>query len=193
MKNQSLTPKQQQFVTEYVRDFNITQASLRVGYAPGHGWRLLQNPAVAEAIEQARQEQAQARQAVVGQITDQLLRVISLDPREIMTWGPNGVTLKDSAELPPEIAACVDVSISETSRGTMMRVKLHDRRAALRELAHYLGLEKPARAKDDDRAKTEGKKPRVRTQEELCHELRATLRALEGDGITGGEPESGIQ
>lgn len=49
-----MTPKQQRFVTEYLKDLNATQAAIRAGYAESgagvEGARLLKNANVAQAI-----------------------------------------------------------------------------------------------------------------------------------------------
>lgn len=52
-----MTPKRQQFVTEYLKDFNGTQAAIRAGYSPRtakvQAARLLTFATVAEAIAAA--------------------------------------------------------------------------------------------------------------------------------------------
>ena len=54
----TLTPKQARFVVEYLRDLNATAAAMRAGYsektANRPGPRLLDNPAVAAAIDEAK-------------------------------------------------------------------------------------------------------------------------------------------
>lgn len=56
-----LTPKQQLFVAEYLKDLNATQAAIRAGYsaktAQPASSRLLSNVMVAQAIEAGRQKQ----------------------------------------------------------------------------------------------------------------------------------------
>ncbi|WP_099974240.1 terminase small subunit [Lactobacillus terrae] len=51
-----MTPKQELFVTEYLKDLNATQAAIRAGYsektAYSQGQRLLKNVEVKSAIEQ---------------------------------------------------------------------------------------------------------------------------------------------
>jgi len=58
----ALTPKQQQFVLEYLKDLNATQAAIRAGYAPKdadvQGPRLLGNVGVMEAINKAKEKRA---------------------------------------------------------------------------------------------------------------------------------------
>lgn len=60
-----LTPKQHQFVTEYVKDWNATAAAIRSGYsektAYSQGSRLLSNAGIADAIRQIQTEQRNAQ------------------------------------------------------------------------------------------------------------------------------------
>ena len=62
----SLTPKQAQFVAEYLIDLNATQAAIRAGYsaktAHVQGPRLLDVVAVAEAIDAAKSKREEATQ-----------------------------------------------------------------------------------------------------------------------------------
>lgn len=50
-----MTPKQKQFVNEYLIDFNATQAAIRAGYsestAGSIGWENLQKPEISEEIK----------------------------------------------------------------------------------------------------------------------------------------------
>lgn len=54
----TLTPKQERFVAEYLVDLNATAAAIRAGYkettATQQGHNLLQKPAIAAAIQEAR-------------------------------------------------------------------------------------------------------------------------------------------
>lgn len=58
----ALTPKQQLFVAEYIKDLNATQAAIRAGYsedsAHSIGSENLRKPEIAEAIELAMDERA---------------------------------------------------------------------------------------------------------------------------------------
>lgn len=77
----ALTAKQQLFITEYLVDFNATQAAIRAGYsektAMEQGYQLLQKTSVMEAITEARN----ARSERVEWTADEILR----DLKEIAT------------------------------------------------------------------------------------------------------------
>ena len=60
---------------------------------------------------------------------------------DIGTWSPDGLTLKDSGDLSPEVAAAVakvtDLRYRDGSTG--VKIKLQDKLAALDKLAKLLG------------------------------------------------------
>ena len=61
--------------------------------------------------------------------------------RDMVAWGPQGVTMKPSDELTPEQAACVaEVSQTVTEHGGTTRFKLHDKATALSKIALHLGM-----------------------------------------------------
>ena len=112
-----LTDKQRTFVAEYLVDLNATQAAIRAGYsaktANEQGARLLTNVSVAAAIAEAQAERAQRTEISQDRILDELASIAFGDLRDVVAWGENGVTLRDSAELTPEQAAAIS-EISET-------------------------------------------------------------------------------
>jgi len=61
-KKDGLTPKQQMFVAEYLKDLNATQAAIRAGYskktAEDIGRQLLRKTPVAVAVQKAMNERA---------------------------------------------------------------------------------------------------------------------------------------
>ena len=58
-KGEKLTPKQQRFVTEYLKSGNATEAAKQAGYSEKTAFRIgaenLQKPAIARAIERAQE------------------------------------------------------------------------------------------------------------------------------------------
>ena len=86
-----LTEKQNQFVKEYVVDWNGTQAYIRAGYAGGNrnsvarteSSRLLANPNIQEAIAVEKARIARSKAITVEEIADGLRR-------EAMAFGAEG-------------------------------------------------------------------------------------------------------
>ena len=61
----SLTPKQGRFVTEYIKDFNATQAAIRAGYskktAHNTGWQNVRKREIREEIDKYVESMAVGR------------------------------------------------------------------------------------------------------------------------------------
>ncbi len=148
---------------------NASRAYIAAGYAPKAAYsgasELLRKPRIQDAIA------AYLRKAdlTVDRVLEELRRVAFSDMGDVATWGPEGVVLKASAELPDDVAPAVaDVIEHRTTRTTTritpavgepgepsyqppgevrtvteerhLRVKLHDKIAALGHLSKYLGL-----------------------------------------------------
>jgi len=141
-----MTPRQRRFVEEYLVDLNATGAAKRAGYsvrsAKDHGYRLLQNPAIAAAVAKAQDKRAARTQVSADRVVTELAKVAFGDPRRLLSWGPDGVVLRDSSELTEAEAALVsEVSETRTAAGGGTRkVKLHCKLTALNALGKHLGL-----------------------------------------------------
>ena len=129
-----LSPKQAAFVAEYLIDLNATRAAIRAGYSERTaGWtgcRLLRNAAVREAVEREQARRAERTGITADRVLAELANIAFADPRDLMEWGPDGVTLKDSASL---------AEVAEGSGGTL-RLKKHDKVKALELLARHIGM-----------------------------------------------------
>ena len=114
----ALTPKQERFVGEYLKDLNATQAAIR----------------------------AERTQVEGDQVVLELARNGFSDMREIALWGPDGIAYKASGELTDEVAATV-AEITETVTPTKdggerrtLKIKLHNKLRALELLGRHLGI-----------------------------------------------------
>lgn len=141
----NLTPKRERFINEYLIDLNAARAVVRAGYsakgASSQGPRLLAIPEVAAAIR-AGQERL-ARQAEVSRemVLRELARIAFADLRDVFSWGPDGVVLKDSAALTDDQAAAVsEISAAVGKDGGSVRLKRHDKVKALELLGKHLGM-----------------------------------------------------
>ena len=140
-----LNERQARFVAEYLVDLNATQAAIRAGYSAATasqiGARLVANVKVAAAIAAAQAERSKRTKVTADRVVLELARVAFGDPRRVMSWGPEGVKLRPSAELTDEEAAIVaEASQTVTEAGGTIRLKVCDKLGALRLLAQHLGM-----------------------------------------------------
>ncbi len=145
MAARKLTPKQAEFVRQYLVDLNATQAAIRAGYsektANEQGARLLVNVSVSQAIAAAQAKREQRTEITADRVVSELAQIAFGSARDVMEWGPNGVVLKDSAELTDEQAAAIaEVSENITQNGRSLKLKRHDKVKALELLGRHLGM-----------------------------------------------------
>lgn len=150
-----LTPKQIRFVEEYLIVLNATQAAIRAGYsqhtAKQQGSRLLTNAAVRAEIERRTAKVAAKSELTLEKVLVELARIAFSDIRKVVKWGNgvvvksgddkvivNGIAVIPSDQIDDDTAAAIAV-VSQSAKGAL-RVKLHDKRAALVDLGRHLGL-----------------------------------------------------
>ena len=144
-KRNDLTPNQERFVQEYVIDLNATQAAIMAGYsekgATVRGSELLANRKVAAAVAGKQAAIAQRLDVTAERVYREYARIVFADPRNLMTWGPDGVRLRPSEELTEDEAAAVaEVSETTSKDGGTIRLKMHSKQPALHDLATILGM-----------------------------------------------------
>ena len=140
-----LTPQQSRFVDEYLVDLNAKQAAIRAGYsqktAEMQASRLLRNVKVQEVVAKRMRDRQARTEITQDRVLAELAKIAFGDQRALMTWGPGGVKLVDSSTLTPEQSAMVsEVSESVTAAGGSLKLKTHDKVAALKLLGEHLGM-----------------------------------------------------
>ncbi len=141
----SLTAKQQAFVKEYLVDLNATQAAIRAGYSESSaavvGSQNLRKPNIEKAIEIEMDKRGERTRVTQDRVVKELAKLAFSNMKSFMKWGPENVQLLRSDQLSEEDAACVsEVTQTTTSTGGTIRIKLHDKRAALELLGRHLGM-----------------------------------------------------
>jgi len=180
-----MTPKQQRFVEEYLVDLNALQAAIRAGYskktAEQQGPRLLGNAGVQKAIQTAMQERSERVQVDMDEVIREFLRVGLSDMRNVMVWGPDGMTLLPSDQLSDDVAAAVsEVSQTITKDGGTIRLKLHSKMDALDKLARHLGLYAPDKvAMTDSEGRDIGRDPKEEFRLRLTQIVERTIAGRE--------------
>lgn len=105
------------------------------------GSRLLKNVKVAKYLAGVQARASKKTDVTAERVLEELAKIGFSNMREFAEWGPDGVTLKISDEIPDEVAACVaEVSETITKEGGSIRFKLHDKPGALRDIARHLGM-----------------------------------------------------
>jgi phage terminase small subunit len=156
----ALTAKQERFVQEYLIDLNATQAAIRTGYsertAYSQGQRLLKDVEVAEAVKMGQDERAERTEITSDRVLTELAKLGFADIRKAINWqanvvgmveGEDGeqrlavtnqVCIIDSDKIDDDTAAAI-AEISQTDKGGL-KVKFHDKRAALVDIGRHLGM-----------------------------------------------------
>lgn len=157
----ALNPQQQRFVEEYLVDLNATQAAIRAGYsedtAGSQGGRLLKNVEIGKAIADAMAERSVRTRVTADRVLTELARIGFGDIRSVVAWRANTaetgkededgvpetrafneVELIGSAEIDHDAAAAV-AEISQGKDGAL-KVKMHNKVAALQEMGKHLGI-----------------------------------------------------
>lgn len=199
MADRSLTGKQRMFVAEYLSDLNATQAAIRAGYsragASTAGWKNLQKSNVRAAIAEAQASRLSKLGMDAADVLAELVRIARANVLDYMRIGEQGEPIVDFSRLDREAAAALsEVVVDELGRGAAkgevrrVRFRLHDKLAALKELAKHFDLV-GERLRADEPANVEP---------EPLHDPRQVARAViailesaavvEGEGGEGADP-----
>jgi phage terminase small subunit len=153
--------RRRKFVQAYVGGQSGAQAVREAGFkgkwAETRAHRLLQEPEVQAAVQSRREEVARKLGITKERILAEYARLSFSDIKRAMTWGPNGVVLKESKTLKADVSAAIaEVTETRTKDGGSMRVKMHDKKGSLDMLAKHLGLitDEPEREGQQDNVKT---------------------------------------
>ena len=180
-----LTPRQEQFVDEYLIDLNATQAAIRAGYsrktADRIGPELLGKTCVSDAIQRRRRDRERRTEITQDRVLQELAAIAFARGTDYASVSPGGVVhIKPTDELNDTQKAAV-LSIKETQNG--VEIKLADKVRALELLGKHQGL--------FDGSGREDKAP----INNLLEQIQRSTRALEedGDAIREIQPETADQ
>lgn len=145
-----MTPKQQRFVQEYLKDLNGTQAAIRAGYAESgahvEAARLLKNAKVAAAIAAGQQERAEKVGVTAERVLAELAKIGFSDVRRLFTPGGCLVPVPELDDEAAAAVASVEVVTRKVPGGDsdeverVAKIKLWDKRAALVDMGKHLGM-----------------------------------------------------
>lgn len=146
-------------------------------------WRIRHRP---RCIAYLRDLQAQSRFRhldVKDRLLEELKNIAFADPGVLFRWGPDGVTVRDIAELSPAQRRLVSrVSTTRTARGGTIRLEMHDKLQAMEKLCRMFGLYAPdARPPDAQLAAAREPISPVERAQRLTAILRDAKRADTGE------------
>jgi phage terminase small subunit len=147
-KKKELTPQQEQFCQEYLKDLNAKQAAIRAGYsektAPEQASRLLTNVNVQNRIQLGMNKRTKRTEIEADRIIRELARIGFSDTREIFNDDGN---VKPVSQWPAHIARCIQsVEVLEEYQGSGVdrqfigytkKIKLWDKVKALELLGKH--------------------------------------------------------
>lgn len=155
-KELPLTEKARRFCSEYLIDLNATQAAIRAGYsqrtANEQAVRLMKDSRVMARIAEGMKERAKRTEITQDRVLQELAKIGFSDIRKAVKWGSevavrdaetgeqtifHGIAVIDSTEIDDDTAAAI-AEISEGRDG--LKVKFHDKRAALVDIGRHLGM-----------------------------------------------------
>ena len=152
---ENLTDRQKLFCTEYLSTkFNGTQAAINAGYsaktADQQASRLLTNVKIIEFVESLKADLGYKLGITRERIAKELAKIAFYDPRKLLTVDGG---LKDINTIDDETAVAIagielyEESIGEGEEreklGTIKKIKIWDKRAALSDLNKMLGYNEP--------------------------------------------------
>jgi phage terminase small subunit len=153
MAERSLTGKQTLFVAEYLANLNATQAAVHAGYSVARarttGSENLRKPSIRAAIAAAQAPRLAKLDMDADAVLAELARIAQANVLDYMRLGEEGEPIVDFRRLDRDKAAALsEVMVEDFPRARdagkrevrRIRFRLHDKLAALRELARHFRL-----------------------------------------------------
>jgi phage terminase small subunit len=149
MPKEKLTPKQELFCQEYIKDFNATRAALAAGYSekiPSEtGYENLRKPQIQDYLKKLLEKRSLRNEITQDRILEELAFIAFFDIRELFNDDGSLKNIKDLDERTARALAAVDSS-KITTKGKdevtefIKKIKALDKRGALELLGKHLGM-----------------------------------------------------
>jgi len=138
-----LTNKQKQFIEEYLKDLNATQAAIRAGYCEKTSYSIgnenLRKPEIQTAIQKAFDKRSERTQITVDKVLNELALIGFANASDYFEWSTTGINIKKSKLLTREQCSVIaEVSETKTKDGGTIKVKLYDKLKALELIGKHL-------------------------------------------------------
>ena len=173
----ALNDRQICFIDEYLKDLSGTGAALRAGYSEKTAAQIasenLRKPEIRQKIRRAMKRRSERTAITADRVLHEYAKIAFSDLRNLATWGPDGLELRESSELTAEDAATVaEITQTVTKVGGRIRLKLWDKMNALDKICRNLGMYEPTPSDDPD-----------------AFARRVRLLIQQGNERTGGTPD----
>ena len=163
-----LTPKQQIFCDEYLKDLNATQAAIRAKYSKKTAHKIatenLHKPVIKAYIAKRMKDREERTEVTIDRVVQELAIIAFQDLGDVAKWDKDGIVLKDSTKLSSRQRKIME-SISSTpvgdgkggSLGTAFKFKTRDKVKALELLGKHTGAFDGKKPDGDDNSDTESR------------------------------------
>lgn len=145
MAANKLSPKQEKFCLEYLKDLNGSQAAIRAGYSEkasrAIASELLTFPNVMARVKELRDRMHKKLELTNEWVLERLMRIADADMRKVARWNESGVRFKSSEELTDDEAYTIE-EVSETTNehGGSLKLKQSSKAKALELLGRSLAM-----------------------------------------------------
>lgn len=131
--------KHERFAQAIVKGIPQTEAYRQIGYksAKSNAHRLMENEVIKLRIAELSERIAERTIVSVERIVKENARIAFADVTDVLSFAGRKVTLKSSADLPPDVTAAIS-EVRSTKDGLV--VKFHDKARALDALAKHKGM-----------------------------------------------------
>lgn len=149
----ALSERDRKFADEYLKDYNATRAAKRAGFSPvsAHveGCLALKKPKVIAHIRQRQAALAKKYEVTQERIVAELAKIGFSTMGDYMRVTPDGQPYIDLSDLQEaEAAALSEITVDDYVDGRgdnardvkRVKIKLHDKKGALVDLAKHLGM-----------------------------------------------------
>lgn len=145
----ALTSKQVQFIAEYLKDLNATQAAIRAGFskrtARAIGCEYLTKPDIAAAIQAGQIKKLEKAELTAERVLEEIRRLSFSDLRELFDETGN---LRPIHTLTQAQAACIaslevvkkNLTAGDGQMDTVIKLKVWDKTRSLEMLAKHFAL-----------------------------------------------------
>jgi len=148
-KEKELRPKEKLFISEYLKDFNATQAAIKAGYskktAKEQGYEILTKPHIQNAVKKQVEAILSDNKGLALRIVKECEKIAFSKLDDFLEFDDDGVTLKSSNDVDTSALESVQFDETRGPKGGLTvkkKVKQHDKLKALDILAKYTELYK---------------------------------------------------